>query len=575
MMLLPKRILIVSIAASSAMATTESTQAGQWLDSILGRNQPIYSVGSPVPVAAQTAYSPGAGYVPTSYAPYAGSQLSGGYANTAYPSVPALTAQTLGYGAYNTNQPPTTNAALLAPGFPQTVAGTLPTAAYDTRWGQVPVTYYRPVTAFDPRYGTTVTSLQPCTSYQYQAQRPPVIAPRALLGPYGAQANTWPGITGPGYNPTGLAMTSGYAPTLQTIPNSGVPMSVMNPLAPVVSSGSSTGMPATSFPTRTMGAPYAANFAGPTWPVAANGSNVVPTAAWMPANSSANCANGTCVQPPMLNSGMYAPGNFSAAGGLSPIGNVANPGMVAPNIPGATVTPVGQPTYSSTPSAVGNTWGGSNPAMPNSTVPNPTLPNSNFAPPSTGGQIFPNQQVWPGQPNTGLGDPEATRVPGIGDSSASAAPATDLQRLPMVAIDQNRNRSVPVPQTGAPQTEASAAFRPSPEVSNAFNAPSSNAPSQMMKSATIPSTLPDQPYTGMKPLTAPADFDGKPKWNPSLLDPDDRTVWEQNNLKNASPIQLVSGVGPKNEGVVQAVSTVESVREGAGKSGFRPVTALQ
>ena len=573
-MLSAKRLFMVSVAASSAMATAETTQAGQWLDSILGRNQPVYPVGTPVPVNTQTAFSPGAGYVPPSYAPYAGSQLAGGYANAQYPSSPVLVApnpvasyatnQTLGFGSYNVNQPPTYNAPLLAPGFPQTVAGTLPTAAYDTQWGRVPVTYYRPVTAFDPRYGTTVTSLQPCTSYQYQAQRPPVIAPRPILGEYGAQANKWPGITGPGYNPTGLAVASGYAPTYQTIPNSGFAMVPMNPMAPVVSSGSSTGMPATVFPTNTFASPYASNMAAASMPAQQQYSGVVPSAAWMPANSNGYCANGACLQPSNIGLDAYAPGASGATG------NVANPGMAAPYIPGATVTPVGPPMYSSTPAASGNSFGGSNPALSNPALTNPAISNPNFGTPASGAPVMPNQQIFPSQPKTGFGDPEATQVPVPGGSSASLKPSsqgltTEVQRLPMVAIDQDRGNSATPPL----KNELSQ-FRSAPVVSNGMS-----TPSQMMNAATIPSTLPDQPFSGMKPLSAPVDYDSKPKWNPSLLDPDDRTVWERKNRKNSSIIQLVSGTDSQGVGVVNAVSISGAVRQETDKSGFRPVTTLK
>lgn len=570
-MLSAKRLFMVSIAASSAMATAENSQAGQWLDSILGLNQPVYPVGSPVLVAQN-------------------------------PALPYAANQTLGYGSYQTNQPPTYNAPLPAPGFPQTVAGTLPTAAYDTQWGRVPVTYYRPVTAFDPRYGTTVTSLQPCTSYQYQAQRPPVIAPRPISGEYGAQANKWPGITGPGYNPTGLAVASGYLPTYQTIPNSGVPMAPMNPMAPVVSSGSATGMPASTFPTRTFSSPYVSNqyannqyatsmpatsmpamnmpatnwamgptgtgaiAAGPigTGPI---GTGVVPTAAWMPVSPNGYCANGTCVQPAAANAFMPGPSAIS--------GNMSNPGIAPPNIPGATVTPIGQPSYSSTPTANGNVYGGANPALANPAIANPNLVNPalnnpSLSVPAPSGQVLPSQQVFPGQPNTGFGDPEATRVPGPSGTSAWMPPTkpsvpTDVQRLPMVAIDKERGNPA-----SASLNDKLSQFRSSPEVPNG-----NSTPNQMMNAAAIPSTLPDEPFTGVQPLSAPADFDSKPKWNPSLLDPDDRTVWEQKNRKKDNVIQLVSGTESQGGGVVNAVSTSNSVRSGNDKPGFRPVTALQ
>ena len=536
MMLSAKRLFMVSVAASSAIATAENSQAGQWLDSILGLNQPVYPVGSPVLVAQN-------------------------------PALPYAANQTLGYGNYQTNQPPTYNAPLAAPGFPQTVAGTLPTAAYDTQWGRVPVTYYRPVTAFDPRYGTTVTSLQPCTSYQYQAQRPPVIAPRPISGEYGAQANKWPGITGPGYNPTGLAVASGYLPTYQTIPNSGVPMAPMNPMAPVVSSGSATGMPASTFPTRTFSSPYVPNpyatnqyaasmpsagipitsapatnwAAGPitAGPITAGpiGTGVVPSAAWMPVSPNGYCANGTCVQPASA-----APIGFTTAPSTLS-GNTSAPGIAPPNIPGATVTPVGPPSFSSTPTASGNIYGGANPSLVNPNLANPALTSPALTNPSLGVPASNGQILPPNKPSV----------------------TTEVQRLPMVAIDKEGTNP-----TSSSLNDKLSQFRSAPEI------PSGNStPNQMMNAASIPSTLPDEPFSGVQPLSAPADFDSKPKWNPSLLDPDDRTVWEQKNLKRDNVIQLVSGTEFQGGGVVNAVSTSNSVRSGNDKSGFRPVTALQ
>lgn len=178
--------------------------------------------------------------------------------------------------------------------------------------------------------------------------------------------------------------------------------------------------------------------------------------------------------------------------------------------------------------------------------------------------------MFPGQPNTGFGDPEATRVPGPSGSSAWMPPnkpsvTTEVQRLPMVAIDKEGTNP-----TSSSLNDKLSQFRSAPEI------PSGNStPNQMMNAASIPSTLPDEPFTGVQPLSAPADFDSKPKWNPSLLDPDDRTVWEQKNLKRDNVIQLVSGTEFQGGGVVSAVSTSNSVRSGNDKSGFRPVTALQ
>jgi hypothetical protein len=624
MKLIPKNLIIAAIAASFATTvTTQTSHAGQWLDSLFGRRQPAYPVGQPVPLNGQVlAYSPGAypssGYIPPSYA------------NLRSP-------QTLGFGSYAT--PPANNAPLFAPGFPQTVAAQLPTAAYDTQWARTPVTYYRPVTAFDPRYGTTVTSLQPCTSYQYQALRQPVIAPRPMLGEYGLQANRWPSITGPGYNPTGLAnaaMTQPI-PQVQSIPYAGMPFSNQpNTFAPTGGSGVSSGMPASTLPVTTM--PYnpafanavnvAPQYAGPAyagqayagqayagqayagqayagqqasnnglnfngqvisnpayatsysgapnmgWPTAAIGSGVVPTAAWMP--SSNNCVNGQC---------------YSAAGQLAP-----------PNIPGAvSVSPVGPPAYSATP----------NPSNGSGGFVQPTNSNTGFGSTSGpgysnpyGAPVMPNSQVLP--PGASYNDPEAERRPNMGGQNVYSPPATKsiespfiVQNIPMVAIDRESSKKSQETLPNSPNRDESSKTsdaiasndRPSNETMP-------TVPSLFGKTLEIPQTLPPRANYGMKPLSAPDDFDSKPRWNPTLLDPEDRTVMERGG--RLSPIRTnantrirlvedgnttVSAVAmdskKPNRSAIQLVSGVETVKpESTGGSEsesirFRPVTSLK
>jgi hypothetical protein len=47
--------------------------------------------------------------------------------------------------------------------------------------------------------------------------------------------------------------------------------------------------------------------------------------------------------------------------------------------------------------------------------------------------------------------------------------------------------------------------------------------------ASIPDTLPRE-YSSVKPLNAPQNFDSRPRWNPMLLDPEDRTAMEQDKV---------------------------------------------
>jgi len=599
-----KRLLAISVTASFASANAQTSQASPWGDSCFGASPAqAVPVGPPVPLNGRTALFPSAGYVPPSYAANAGSQLPA-YSTPSYvaqyPSYasqyPAqATNQTLGYGNYAGAMPPTNNAPSLAPGFPQTVAGYLPTAAYDTQWSRTPVTYYRPVTAFDPRYGTTVTSLQPCTSYQYQAQRVPVIAPRPLQGNYGSQTNNWPAITSPGYNPTGLAVNNAYAPVaqpFQNVPMVGMPMNGQpNAFAPMGSSGSSLGMPATSPPTTTMnynpqspGLPiypsqpnyngsvvqnpgYATSLPAMNWSNQSVGTGVVPSAAWSPAGNA--CPNGNC----------------------NPI---ASP-MQAPYVPGATsVTPIGPPTYSSSPnngSSQPANGSGGQPYTPNILPPagSPVLPPNQFFPPG----------MNPGAP--GLADPESVRVPGLG-SSAATSPASsptinpasvaakkslDMERIPMVAIDQaanptNSNASnqvMPDLQTGGPR--AGTLLQPGAT-------PASD-------SSNIPPILPPRSYSGAQPLSAPDDYDSKPRWNPTLLDPEDRKAMEQVaqlrqtreeaarkiqlQADDSSPtIAIALSPSSSNRNVIQLVSGIENRKtetKDVGEPSFRPVSSLK
>ncbi|MFN9913104.1 MAG: hypothetical protein ACK53L_10995, partial [Pirellulaceae bacterium] len=104
--------------------------------------------------------------------------------------------------------PTTTSTPIIPLSLPQPNLGFLPTGGYSSQYYRVPTTYYRPVTTFDPALGTTVTSLMPCTSYQYQAQRTPVLTPAWQNYPYGNYASTlpqnrWPSIgTAPVATPT-------------------------------------------------------------------------------------------------------------------------------------------------------------------------------------------------------------------------------------------------------------------------------------------------------------------------------------------------------------------------------------
>jgi hypothetical protein len=398
---------------------------------------------------------------------------------------------------------------MFAPGLPQTSAAMFPTAGYDTQWQRTPVTYYRPVTQFDPNYGTTVTSLQPCTSYQYQAQRVPLVSPR-LISDNIYSANRWPAVTAPGYYPTGLAPAAVGVPTyptLQQIPSAGV--SVQSNMPYYANAATSTG-PSNTLPLNTMGT------AGPSGVTTAMyapamPSNAIPIQSMMAAPSTSwpaplpNNAVSSFGAAPSAISGAtvpaaaYSPATIAAppaayaSNGTACPNGVCAPGAVPPpNIPGAaSVTPIGPPTYQQYTNAA--------PVLPNAGNNTPVLPNAGDVRP-----ILPSTvpQV----------DPEANRAPSLGTSAA--APPNDsgnvatmfsLNRLPMVEVDRNPS-STPTSLRGVmPLPSLDAAAGKTPSTSSADLVPP-----------------PPMPGPLLSPLQAPRDFDAKPRWNPKLLPPADR-----------------------------------------------------
>ena len=54
--------------------------------------------------------------------------------------------------------------------------------AYRTVWQRVPVTNYRPNVQYDPTSGQNITTLRPCSDYEWQTRRVPVRSYRPVLG---------------------------------------------------------------------------------------------------------------------------------------------------------------------------------------------------------------------------------------------------------------------------------------------------------------------------------------------------------------------------------------------------------
>lgn len=427
--------------------------------------QAAYPVGSPYPVASP---------YPAQGANYA----VGRPTIPVVPITPSYGSTPSYYGNYGMLPPASGNA--LPNGFPQSVASAMPTAAYDTQWQRTPVTYYRPVTQFDPNYGTTVTSLQPCTSYQYQAQRVPMVAPTPVGGAYAQASNQWPAINQPGYYPTGVANAYAMNPVPLANPNTPLPGSmVAPPTYPQVQYLPSNGtVPASAM------SPGSATFQANTNPGLSSavyyGS---PTA-----NPAVNCPNGVC------------PSNTYAA-------NAPSTNLTPPNVPGAaSIVPMGPVTY-----------------LPGSSVPGSSVPgssNTNPVLPPSGATLDPEAArapTWPPPPSL---TPPSVTPPSATPSTSSAglwsdrdervAKMSPMTRLPMVPIDRPVANAAPTyPTSRSVSNDPAAIASPFP----------GSFPSNPATSPTLPTYQPSTKTLNAKPLVAPEGFDGKPHWNPKLLPP--------------------------------------------------------
>lgn len=461
------------------------------------------------------------------------------------PITPSNGTMTSYYGNYGM-MPPNTGT-VLPNGIPQTVVSAMPTAAYDTQWQRTPVTYYRPVTQYDPNYGTTVTSLQPCTSYQYQAARVPMLAPTPVGGPYAQASNQWPAINQPGYYPTGIASSNTMLPTLapaaastviappaipnypavQSLPNSGVQV-------PAVQPGTSVSAGMAQYPVTPNTA--ATNSTTPYSTQATFTPFTVPqTAATAPSTISAS-ANGTVPAQTPLSNGVYY-------GGAQPTANCPNGlcpttgNLTPPVVPGASsVVPYGPVTYL--------------PAKPATDASQPVLPPSGFAPTTT-----------PTQPPVTSGavlDPEAARAPTLplnnsaapssqtapigsgatGSSSVGsngASPNSGSAKLwsdsdPRVANMVPMNRLPVVPIDSATSSSAKDSFAqgtlpkyPTPQLQNpqyptSRSIPANPFPGAKSSNGLMPPPV-EPPPMNFLPLKAPVGLDAKPNWNPKLLEP--------------------------------------------------------
>ncbi|MBM3964448.1 MAG: hypothetical protein FJ308_05190 [Planctomycetes bacterium] len=511
---------------------TDRADAFQWYNGCCGGKStpPAYPVGSPMPVGST---------IPVN------------------PITPSNGTMSSYYGSYG--QYPPSMGTILPAGIPQTVVAAMPTAGYDTQWLRTPVTYYRPVTQYDPNYGTTVTSLQPCASYQYQAQRVPLTAP-APISPNTYTANRYPAINAPGYYPTGLygsvPATASYPP-VQQLPVGGMPVGGVVPVggsAALAGNTASSSGPASTLPLRTMnyGSSYGSypttSLPANSYPIPAAGiaNPVVPNQGVANAVYMAPTYNSAAVSPTIVGSTiagtgtpMYtAPNNaLNCINGVCPtypqgVSSAMDPNV--PNIPGAlSVTPIGPPTYQSAPSS----------------LPATTLGSTSISSPSTGygfgasgngttSQVLPNAgEINPVLPPGAANDPDAMRQPTLNpptwnapssESKASLGNSNDqfvskmapLKKIPIVEIDRTpamtsgagssaTSIGAPVTPYGSPTPGSS--YGSVPPSINPFSNDAHNATSLKIPSA------PALPGTALSPLRASADSDLAPRWNPKLL----------------------------------------------------------
>lgn len=583
-----RQLLPAGLSAVVAMSLP-TPRAEAWFDGwcCSKKPAPAYPVGSPFPVSS------GMPAVPP-----------------VTPIVPSNGGMTSYYGNYGMTPP--SPGTFLPAGVPQTVVSAMPTAAYDTQWLKTPVTYYRPVTQFDPNYGTTVTALQPCTSYQYQAQRVPLVAPAPMGGPYAYDANRWPAVNAPGYYPTGMVATNPGLPTYPTVQQ--IPATGMNYAANV---GSSSG-PTSTLPVRTMGfgtvpnsvmqspsaamspvstavymgAPSSQLAPGSSMGVSSNYGSV-PAAAWStvnpvpvgaptvvggpavvgapvvgapmspsPVTSMALPNSGSFPVSPMTSMSPSAGGSY-CPNGVCPPSAAATSSMPVPNIPGAaSVVPYGPPTYQSVPT----------PPVTSSATP---FPSTSPVPGVGSGMMSPSNSVNPGEinpvlpPAANANDPEASRPPSLLNSvpnpavqGSKVASLVPLQRLPMVSIDRTASSDSRYPTSSNVSSFSPAA------AANPFNSTTQNQPSAAL---TLPSFgTASTPLVGstpepinQSPLTAPDSFDAAPRWNPKLLPPPnvlpEETVASTSKLKSVSHQRWIA-------------SETASPRSAVSSPTFRPVT---
>ncbi len=457
--------LVVCVTIASCGLAPRDAHAGPLLDWLFGRRAaPAYPVGTPVPIGSGYGagygnnYAAGYGGYPAGAAPTAG--YAGNYGTYYSSLLPAIGPAGAGYTAPMPS-------GIAAATMPATMAPTLSYVPnFRTNAQRAPVTYYRPLLTTDPNTGAQVVAMAPCTSYEYMAQRVPVLGRSALFGSNAP----------PVFQPPSQAL-----PTY-TLPSGGVPLAYS---APAITSPYSTayGVDGTS---RGYGA-----YASP--PSSAGAWSSMPSPTIAP--SSIGPA-GNYPTAPFGQSSYYGTASGGSCGGVSvgpPTPWQEVPGLTAPQAPATPPPNYQAPSFQA-------------PSYPQATAPSPNnlAPPNNFAPPSTYAPV-PGYALPPG-----AGVPSEIVPP-------SGFPGNSPPRSNDPADFQPQLQSYPLPGSSAQSTLR-------PQLRSITRQPQAGESPRVSSSGGDESDSSLRQLPTMLPIPAPDDFQHQPRWNPPLLRDGDMTA---------------------------------------------------
>ncbi len=309
-------------------------------------------------------------------------------------------------------------------GIPQTQMAYLPTAGYSSQWNRAPVTYYRPVTQLDPTTGTTVTRMMPCTSYELQAQRVPMVT---LHPTYGSNVavNRWPSMA---------ASHPGSTPVPSNYPQSNYPLTTMTMLpntGAVLTPGVST---ASSWPTTYSNPVVTANamVPAPTWT-----GNSIPTNA-MPVYPNTSS----------YSLGVYPTPSVSSPGYSMGTGSLTTPGLSAPlNSSPYNGSVMPGTTYTAPPTSGWQVVPGTGSLEGNGSL---------FQAPAA---VQPNAETSPSNTKSGVADEESTVKPSLDrsrDGASNEPPKSPFQlrnvaREPLSLNKESAQATAPAMAPEAPK----------------------------------------------------------------------------------------------------------------------------